>query len=559
MGQYLHTRPKLGGTDIISVSSVNAQSERLTDLIGAAFPGLQYNLVADGNDITGDFASTLDGAEQQTLADIISGFVPAGFPGELPDADPLLTMLAMEPDDIVALWPFDGTAPGVDDVRDAGPAALHGNSSGSDASDFGVEGPNATITDGMRFQIAGADEHVVLPAAVAEAITGTDDPFTLLGWFKINTATNKDCLFSIGDLNGSGYSEIAIRTKNSTGALQGIITNDANGSKLINTIGTFLDGEWHMVALINVQSNGRRLRIWNMGAAGENIFSGSTITNSFQGVDGFFGRSAKQGSVDYGDNETSRWGLWKKALTDEQLDTIAIAGGWLSEEAALDAAVLALAATPQYWKLDDAEGLVFADSGPLAADMTESGGDAGDFQVTGPTAIITKAFRFDGTNNRGTVNDQAEFDPADKFSAMLWVDNGGASQSARWLFGHNGGGIGWQFMTEGTNDIKVRIDNGANIKMYIIPGVMDGDPHHIAFTYGPADVLKVFKDGAEIVSPVKARDDTMTTILHPTGPLNIGRKDTGSWAQFDGAHAIMAQEVFTPAQITDYYEKAGGV
>lgn len=311
MGNHQYTRPKLGGTNIISVSAVNADSERLTELIATALPGLAFGLNAIGDDITAEFVATLDGAQQATLSGVINGFVPAGYLGELP-----------------------------------------------------LE--------------------------------------------------------------------------------------------------------------------------------------------------------------------------------------------------ALDAAVLALGATPQFWKLDDAEGLVFADTGPLGYDMTQSGGVTADFEATGPTSVITKAYKFDGVNNRGTVDDQTEFDPADKFTAMLWVDNGGAAQSARWLFGHYGGGIGWQFMTEATNDIKVRIDNGANIKMYIIPDVMDGDPHHIAFTYGPADVFKVFKDGAEIVSPVKARDDTMTTILHPTGPLNIGRKDTGSWAQFDGAHAIMVQEVATPAEIANIYALSGG-
>lgn len=687
MGNYQHTRPKVAGSLTISVSAVNSAGDRLSDLIEAAFSGLAFNLQATAGDIVGSFATTLDATQQQTLADIINGFEPVGYPGENPlivpserplfiqinigdygdvagtdleywnseqwvsvpqtafvandyarfeasysppaseegnlyirldlddakvllldqwldedrngtdnsnyfvrqlnlggtsqfrtswygptaDAyvtgpdipplpEPVQTLLATEAADVVAVWPFDATEPGVDDVRDAGPGALHGTSSGSDAADFDITGPNATIPQGMRFQLAGSDEHVVLPAGVYDWINGTDDKFTLLGWFKLNSVTNKDTLFSMGDLNGSGYSEIAIRTKNSTGAIQAIITNDANQSKLINTIGTYNDGEWHMVALINRTSNGRALRIWTMGEVGENIFSGSTITNSFIGSAAFFGRSAKLGSVDYGDNETTRWALYKTDLTDAQLDAIAVKGGWMSAEMQLDAAVLALGATPQHWKLDDAEGLVFADSGPLGYDFTQSGGVTADFEATGPTAIITKAYKFDGVNNRGTVvvTDRPEFNAGDKFTVMMWVDNGGAGQSAKWLFGHYGGGWPWQFHTESTNDVMADIRNGSDMKRYVIPDVMDGGPHHIAMTFD-AGVFKVFKNGAEIVSPVKVSDDAFTTVEPATGPINIGRRDTGSWAQFDGAHAIFVQEVATPAQIANIYALSGGV
>lgn len=687
MGNHLHTRPKVGGSLTISVSAINADGDRLSDLIEAALPGFLFNLNATAGDITGEFVATLDGTQQTTLANIINGFLPVGYPGESPiivpsdrpfffqvnladyaeiagdtleywnsaawvavprtsytlndharfeasysppaaeagklyvrfdtddtkvvlldhwvDADrngtdnsnyfvrqtnlsgsgqfrdgwfaptsdayvtgpdiaplpePVQTMLATEAASVVAVWPFDATAPGVDDVRDAGPGALHGNSSGSDAADFAVAGPNATIPEGMRFQLAGADEHVVLPAGVINAITGTDSKFTILGWFKLNSVTNKDCLFSIGDVvDGIEYCEIAIRTKNSTGAIQGIITNNANQSKLINTIGTYNDGEWHMVALINSASNGRRLRIWTMGEVGENIFSGSTITNSFSPSAAFFGRSAKLGSTDYADAETTRWGLYTTDLTDEQLDAIAVKGGWQSPEMQLDAAVLALGATPQHWKLDDAEGLVFVDSGPKAYDMTQSGGVTADFQAIGPTAILTKAYKFDGVNNRGTVvvTDRPEFVAGNKFSVMLWVDNGGAGQSAKWLFGHYGGGWPWQFHTEGTNDVMADIRNGSDMKRYVIPGVMDGGPHHIAMTFD-AGVFKVFKNGAEIVSPVKVSDAAFTTVEPATGPINIGRRDTGSWCQFDGAHAIFVQEVVTPAEIANIYALSGG-
>lgn len=399
------------------------------------------------------------------------------------------------------------------------------------------------------------------------SLSMADENFSISAWVKLETVTGqRKVVVAKGDTNTSLAQEYLLWYNPSTSRFTFHVSDGTVQTQLTaDNFGAASAGVWyHLLAIHNADTDTLSIRV-NNGTPNTTSHSGGVqdSTNPFH-----IGRGFAAASNHYFDGLIDEVGIWRKALTDDEITSLYSSGKPLHSPDGTDLTNLQQSGgikvspdgeikmegdfsqklelgTPQVdgntvalWHLDETNG---DNAGVDIFDETANNND-GEFEGSNiATSVIKgvteKARSFNGSNDYISVADSGDWNfGTESFAIESWVKSSDwgsntysfitqyTGSNPQWRFQYNGtNGLSFhQFTSGGTNDIQISQGN--------TNGWTNGIWHHVAVVRNSASSWNLYLDGMSV-----ATSTTNITMQNIAAPLEIGRQNAGSTYYFNGS------------------------
>lgn len=168
-----------------------------------------------------------------------------------------------------------------------------------------------------------------------------------------------------------------------------------------------------------------------------------------------------------------------------------------------------------YWRLGEASGTTVTDSSGAGISGTYSGSPA--LGVTGLVGDSDTAVQFTTAGNQAARSGATIWSGASNASIEIWIKASAPPSVPGRILTSSGIGTTIIFQTElaGTLTVTTTVDGGSGATtMSGITGVLDGNPHHLVWTYSDsANTVLFYVDGVQVRSATRAGNLARSTSI----------------------------------------------